>query len=133
MSMRAFRPWFCQSVSVSVSIHLIYVMSRSDKLLLNLKSNFGHSIETAGIIIHRHILAKNAKIIRFKEEIDSQSIKVDAGYLKRVDLFCEIANSNSHYVRRSLRSSVTKKTSSLKFHCSRIVTLTVGESRIIPH
>ena len=35
---RAFRPWFCQSVS----IHLIYVMSRSDKLLLTLKSNVGH-------------------------------------------------------------------------------------------
>ena len=86
-------------------------MSRSDKLLLNLKSNVGHSIEMAGIIIHRHILAKNAKIIRFKEEIDSQSIQVGAEYLKRVDLFCGIPNSNSlrHYVRRSHCSSVTKK------------------------
>ena len=30
------------SVSPSVSIHLIYFTSRSDKLLLNLKSNVGH-------------------------------------------------------------------------------------------
>ena len=49
------------------------------------------------------------KVDIFKEEIDSQSIKVVAGYLKPVNSFCGIPNSNSHYVRRSLCSSVTKK------------------------
>ena len=35
-------------------------------------------------------------MIRFKEEIDSQSTKVIAGYLKHSDLFCRISTIQIH-------------------------------------